>query len=236
VDEKDVVSYGLDYIRFQIYSETDVEYVQREFSYLDINSVYHHGSRFIDLTGGMLEVVRMMDDLEEKILLLAYRYPVHRLDVYIDVQGYSVDQVETEGNSIWQGKKVETVYSHRLEQRGNVPVFGRCYDAEAAGHYNFPVTRYEIEFHKDLFPALLSTGGWSVNPISVAIHYVKKLFDVDLVVPEHTPLEFKAPKRKYASTRESFYRRYGKGILIDIAEMGAHNLENYIRWCYDAKD
>lgn len=226
-----VIAYGLDYLRFRIFQEADVEYFARELPYVELADRWFHGSRFIDITGKNLEILRMLDDAQNVVLGFASMYPLHRLDVFVDVLGDALPMVKTQGTMIANGSRIETKYSHHLKRRGNLQAFGRVYDAKAAGHYEIDVTRFEIEYKREAARALLGKTGWKRNPVCVALSSISEFFSVDLAIENLQAVELNAPKRRYSYDRERFYARYGRNIVGDIQEMGVQSFYDYVWNC-----
>jgi len=224
----DVIAYGLDYLRFKVEDEQDVYFIASRFEYLDIMPVWHHGSRFMDLTGSMIEVVRMFDDVRTLAQDIAIICPCCRIDVFVDVIGVQVSDFPTSGTAIVNDGIVETQYSHHLGSRGNMPRFCRVYDAQRAGHYDCPVTRFECEFKNDAARAILQNGEWCYNPVECALREFRTMFGVDIKIDGLSSVELDAPKRRYSHNRERFYARYGKNILVDIESMGLQGLHKFI--------
>jgi hypothetical protein len=164
-------------------------------------------------------------------LELSELYPCARVDVFIDVEGDLLPSIQPMGTVISNGGKVETIYSTHLKKRGDAPVFGRAYDAQRAGHYDTQVTRFEIEYKKQYAQQLLSCGRWFRNPIGVALNHIKALFGVSLWMERIEPIEFKANTKRLEHSRERFYSRYGKNILLDLEMMGREKLYEFIMEC-----
>jgi len=221
-------AWGLDYARFLVINEAGYQFTCRKLPYLDLVKSWYHGQLFVNLTGGDLEQIRMFSDVESVVLDLAYQFQVTRLDVFIDVNGRHLDELPQPGTVIMNGGCIETIYSQHLKNRGDTNAFSRAYDAMAAGHYEQPMTRFECEFKREMSRAIVDSNGWNVDPIRVAQHYIREHYDVQIVIADRTALDFNAPRRKYSHSRERFYRRYGKGILRDMEELGAQGLHQYI--------
>lgn len=232
------IAYGLDYVRLKVDNQSGVDYVARTLPYLDINPRWYHGVLCVDLPGDALQLVRIFDNLQEVVLHLAFMFPVTRLDVFIDCEGDIIPKLPKPGTCIENDGRIETVYSHHLGSRGNHPVFARAYNAQAAGHYDTEVTRFECEFKQEMSRAILNPDGWQVDPVSVALWHIKDIFKVDISIPDKPPIELNPPKRKYSHGRERFYKRYGKSIMLDIETMGVQGLHKYIMECIsnDNKD
>lgn len=226
-----VVAHGLDYLRYKIFSDVDLEYIQRELDYLDVVEKKWHGSRFVDITGKQIEVIRLLGDINEISVALAVMYPLSRIDVFVDITGNVLDKVKSLGTVISNGGRVETIYSDLLTLRGDKAVFARAYDAKAAGHYESETTRFECEFKREHARAMLGSDGWTVNPVGVALRAFKVLFGIDIWVDDIQPIDFDAPRRQYEHDRERFYMRYGKGIQNDIEKMGLQGFALYVREC-----
>jgi hypothetical protein len=173
----------------------------------------------------------MFDDINSVALELAYLYPVSRVDVFVDVAGNVLDQVQQNGTVIVNDGRVETIYSHHLKKRGDRPVFCRAYDAKSAGHYETEVTRFECEFKRENARALLNVKGWSVNPIGAMLHSIKLLLGVNIWIDDIEAIDVDAPRRKFEHNRERFYTRYGKGIDNDIEQMGMQSFRQFVREC-----
>lgn len=228
-------AWGLDYVRFRIENKLGLDYVQAHLPYIDVQPRWFHGSQFVDLTGEILETIRMMEDLDKLLLKFAYMFQCKRIDVFIDVQKNWLDQIPTPGTTIANGGNIETVYSHHLKRRGNLPVFARAYDAKAAGHYSDPMTRFEIEFKRPIAGAILNCEGWAVDPVTVAMHHTKDIYGIEIQIPDKRPREFNAPTKRYAHSRERFYARYGKNVLLDFEQMGATQLYTFITNAIEGK-
>jgi len=227
----DVVAYGIDYVRYRIWRDADLEHIQRTLPYLDVQQQYYHGYRHVNLTGKCLELIRQFEEVNDVIRSFAWLYPVKRLDVFVDVLGDRLPWVRSNGTKILNAGRVETIYSAHLSKRGNLAVFGRAYDAELAGHYDFPVTRLEIEYKRHLPGALLTPDGWREDPIGVALKHVYDLLGIDVQLDEHNHIDFNAPCRRLEHSRERFYTRYGKGILNDVESMGVQGLVVFVQEC-----
>jgi len=215
-----VIGYGYDYLRVKTASELDVKFVRERLPYLDLDERYYHGFRFVKLSGGSLEVVRIFEDVERVILELSYTLPVTRLDVFVDVEGDIVEDVISPGTAIMNGGRVETRYSENLSDRGNRAVFCRAYDAMTAGHYDVPVTRFECEFKRNAVRAILGYGEWKKNAVGCALRAFALLLGINIEIPNIEHTEFRGVSKKYSHTRERFYTRYGRGILNDAENMG----------------
>lgn len=226
-----IISYGLDYARFKIFSEHDVRHTELRLPYIDVKAPWFHGTRFVDLTGSDLAVIRMLESVDELMLEFASLYPVSRLDVYVDVEGLYLDSVTQNGTVIMNAGNVETIYSHHLKTRGDKPIFARAYDACAAGHYDFASTRFEVEFKRHNARAMLSTQGWGCSPIGAALHSIKMLLGISIWIEDIAPIEMNAKQERYQHDRERFYARYGNGIYNDIQSMGIQGLQDFIVQC-----
>jgi len=231
-----VIAYGLDYVRYKVFSNRDVVYIGKKIPYIEIQDRYFHGVRFVDLAGKQLEIIRMLEDVNACVLSLAEVYPVHRVDVFVDVEGDVLDAVTSDGTVIMNAGRVETIYSHHLKRRGNVSVFARAYDAQAAGHYGVSTTRLEVEFKKASARGLLKAGKWLVNPIGAMLHSIKMLLGVSIQIDDIEGVEIDAPRRKYEHSRERFYMRYGQSIARDIESMGVQGLYDFIVKCIRQKE
>lgn len=234
----DVVAWGLDYVRYKVGNRSGVDHIATRFPYVDIKGRWYHGALCVDLPGSALELIRMFAPLDDEIESMARTFPVTRLDVFIDVEGYHVDDMPQPGTVIKNDGRIETVYSHHLASRGNHPAFARCYDAQAAGHYDVPVTRFECEFKQEISRGILDSEGWNIDPVSVAMWHIHDIFGVEISIPGKRSTEFNPPKRRYSHSRERFYARYGKNILLDLEQMGKQRLYQFIMECIssDNKD
>lgn len=226
-----VVSHGLDYVRYAIESEQDLQYIGAAVPYVEVVGRWMHGKRFVDFAGSALALIRTFDDLETLVEGLAVLYPVTRLDVYIDVVGDVLDKVGQPGTCIFNGGRLETIYSHNLKVRGDRPTFARVYDAKAAGHYLFPVTRFEVEFKRNHVKGIIDNTGFRCNPIAVALNAIRVLFGYELVIDGIEPVELDAPETRLEHSRERFYRRYGKNILVDLEQMGHQTFYQFVLEC-----
>lgn len=231
-----IVAFGLDYVRLMVHNELGVKYIQECLPYADVVGRYYHGELCVDLSGDTLALVRMFDDLDEFVRQWATLFVMSRLDVYIDVGGGFDAAQQMPGTVIMNDGRIETIYSHKLTSRGNVPVFGRVYDALAAGHYPQQVTRYEIELKKHIAKSMVQNGQWTINPVQVALYYVRDLFGVDIKIDNLPAVEFRPHKAKLEHSRERFYKKYGKGILNDIEEHGLIWIRDFIISCLLDKD
>ncbi len=232
----DVIAYGLDYVRYKIFGGADFQHIGSRLSYLELTERYFHGSRFVDLTGKQLEIIRMFEDVNDVVTSLASLFPVTRIDVFIDVQGNVLGDVATEGTLIYNDNRLETVYSQNLKFRGNLGVFCRAYNAQVAGHYDIPATRFECEYKRNQAKAMLNSDGWAVDPISVAQYSIASNFGVNICIPGITGVDFNAPTKRYEHSRTRFYKRYGKNILLDIEKMGVQGLYTFVCECLEEKD
>lgn len=214
-----------------MFSEHDIRHIGTEMPYLEVNEVRFHGQRFVDLTGSQLEVIRMFENVPDIAVKLAEVYPVSRVDVFVDVAGDVLDDVTAKGTRISNDGRVETIYSHHLKKRGDRPVFCRAYNAQKAGHYSEPVTRFEVEYKRQFARSLLNTAGWQANPIGTALHSIMVLLGVSIWIEDIDPIELDAPRKRYEHDRERFYRRYGKGILNDVNDLGLQGLHSFILQC-----
>lgn len=226
-----MLAYGIDYLRYKTPGAPDVLHIAARLPYIDIAPRWFHGCRFVDVTGRQLEIIRMFEDVSETAAEIAEVYPVHRVDVFVDVLGDILADVKSSGTKISNGGRVETIYSIHLKQRGNVRAFGRAYDAQAAGHYDMPVTRLECEFKLELARALLNTRGWCVNPVALMLQHIKAMFGVTIVIENVEPIDLNAPRRKLEHNRERFYRRYGRSIYNDVEKMGVQGFQEYVLQC-----
>lgn len=230
-ENEDVIAYGLDYLRFKIFSDNDLVHIGSRLHYVDISQQFYHGERFVDLPGAQLELIRVVERPDCVAQELSLLYPCSRVDVFVDVSGDLLPSLPNLGTTISNGGKVETVYSAHLAKRGDKPVFGRAYDARAAGHYDRPVTRFEIEYKKQYASKLLVAGLWAKNPVGVALGHIKALFGVALWVENVDAVEFRAITKPLSHSRERFYARYGKGILNDVENHGLQGLHRFIMEC-----
>ncbi len=231
----EVIAYGLDYVRYCVFSDADIAYVARLLPFLEMNVRNFHGSRFIDVTGKQIEIMRLFIDVDSMVKTIAMLLPVNRIDVFVDVRGHHLQDISQPGTVIMNNKRVETVYSSHLSDRGNVTVFARAYDARAAGHYDVVVTRFECEFKREMARALLGTEGWKVHPVGLALRNIAIIFNIKICIDGILHVDFNAPRRRYEHNRERFYARYGKSIVRDIETMGAGHLYEYILACLKEK-
>jgi len=231
-----VISYGLDYVRYKVFSDVDVRFIQERLHYLDIEDRRLHGTRCVDLTGSMLATIRMLDDIESVVLSLSTVYPVSRIDCYIDVEGDILSSIKTNGTTISNNNRVETKYSHHLSRRGNLATFARTYDAMVAGHYETPATRFEVEFKRGHARGIIGSDGWKTDIVAVTIAAIRTLFHIDIRIDAHPYVEWRADTQPYAHPRERFYERYGNSILRDISDMGVQGLYQYIVHCLENKE
>lgn len=236
IKQYDVIAYGIDYVRYRIFSDTDYRYIGTKLPYLELTERFFHGKRFIDLTGKQLEVIRMFENVDDVVLSLAQLFPVTRVDVFVDVLGNVLGDVKTSGTLIYNDHRLETAYSRNLMQRGNLGIFCRAYDAQAAKHYDVPATRFECEYKRNNAKTMLNTTGWGIEPIGAMLNDTQEHFGVGIHIPGHPYVDFNAPTRRYEHNRERFYKRYGKNILLDIETMGAQGLYTYIMECMDEKN
>lgn len=231
-----VIDVGLDYLRLKITNDPDLLFIGRRLDYVDVQQRSFHGSKFVDLTGDNLRVISLFEHVPDVAAELARVFPVTRIDVYCDVEGDVLDKVKSDGTRISNGGRVETIYSVHLRDRGNVGVFGRVYDAKAAGHYDKASTRFECEFKREYARTMLTTTGWKVSPVSVLVSSVRRLFGVMLEIPGFIPIDWNAPRVRLEHSRERFYKRYGKGVLNDVETMGMQGFATFVRECVqDAK-
>lgn len=224
-----IVSYGIDYVRFKCESEDDFLYIANSLEYVPVMRTSFHGGTFVDISGKMLETIRTVESVPDMVADMCQLVKLSRLDVYIDVVGDILPECKTPGTEIRNDGKTETIYSHKLTSRGNVPVFGRAYDAQAAKHYDFPVTRFEIEFKNPLVVTMCNPDeGWAVNPIDVALWHIMDIYGANITIQGRTAIEFNPPKRRLAPDRERFYSKYGKGILHDIETWGTEQFLQFL--------
>lgn len=230
--EQCVIAYGIDYLRVKVFGHLDIEHIRKMLPYLDIDIRSFHGGKFVDLTGKQLEMVRSFDSVEDVVRSLLEIFPIHRLDAYVDIGGDWVSWLPRNGTVIMNDGLIETVYTHNLGSRGDVPIFGRAYDARAARHYNVPSTRFEIEFKRETAKDMVDlVHGFNVNPVRIALYWIGSMFDVAIAIDGLAPVEFKGITKRLAHSRERFYTRYGKNILLDIQKMGVTGLHEFIREC-----
>lgn len=233
----EVISYGLDYIRFAVETDQDVRAIQMHFDYLNLQPVWHHGLRFIDITGSQMAVIRTIEDMLYAFWSLASVHRVTRIDFYIDVEGLVLHKCKQPGTVIMNGGNVETIYSHKLSNRGHHSVFLRAYDAQEAGHYDVPVTRFEVEFKREIVPGLIDHKQGVYKAIAgVALHHIERTFDVKLKLTGFLPIEYKPTRERLKADRGRFYTRYGKGIVNDIEEMGIEQFCVFVYSCYYIKE
>lgn len=220
----DVISYGLDYVRFAVDSDADIEFAATQIPYIDVGERWFHGRRFLDLTGTDLSVIRMVEDVTAVLGRFAWLWKVTRLDVYVDVLGNHVDEVakqQSVGTVIMNNKQFETVYSDHLKARGRRAQFGRCYNATLAGHYqDIAATRFEIEYKRQAARAILNEDGFCLSPIACALKSIDDMFGVSIKIPDVEAVELDAPTERVSHPRERFYARYGRGIIDDIECLG----------------
>jgi len=221
---------SIDYIRLgPIDSELEFFKLESAFSQLALNRVNYYGHWFVDLTGDTLELLRTFMTMQDAIdILQAYRWT--RLDVAFDVTGLNLDKIPHPGTVIQNDDRTETVYSHHLKQRGQPEIFLRCYDAFAAGHAVEPGTvRIEVEFKKTMPDVIRQSRDIISNALQCAAHHIHETF---LVTIKDTPTREMAPrKRKLEHDRERFYRRYGKAIARDLADLGEQRMLAWILDC-----
>ncbi|MCK5642915.1 MAG: hypothetical protein KAJ19_19045 [Gammaproteobacteria bacterium] len=230
-------SWGVDYVRVAVEHPLDLVSLECAFEYLDITPRWYHGKRFVDLTGKMLSLIRMVDDIGEVLARLSGDHRITRVDFFVDVVGDIVHCAKRSGTSIQNYGRVETTYSHHLANRGDYPVFARCYDAQAAGHYTMPVTRFEVEYKGKMCPALVNyKDGFSKALPAVTVKNILDIFGVVVVLPDVVPLEMKPEKTIYIPSRERFYNRYGKGIMSDIETMGLEQFLMFMYTCVRVKE
>lgn len=228
----EVVSYGIDYVRFRVETEQDIMFVETRLSYASLKVCRHHGHRFVDVTGGALELIRMIESVNDVILEIASLLQVYRLDVYIDVVGVALEKIPQPGTVIINGGNVETVYSVNLTSRGDVPVFGRAYDAMAAGHYTEQVTRFEIELKRQAAKGIIDCKhGWRVNPVEVALYWIREFYGIEIPIEGLIECEYSGKTKKLEHDRSRFYRRYGNSILRDLETMGVRTFHKFIVEC-----
>lgn len=225
-----IVSYGIDYARFRCETEDDYLFISNSIEYIPVIRTHFHGGTFVDLTGKMLETIRTVESVPDLLALIGSMNRLSRLDVYVDVIGDVLSKCKKPGTEIRNDGRTETAYSHKLTSRGNVPVFARAYDAQAAKHYDFPVTRFEVEFKAPLVATFIHCDkGWTVNPVDVALYHIADIFGANITIQGRRALEFNPPKRRLEPSRERFYTKYGKGILHDIETWG---IEQFIQFVY----
>lgn len=225
-----IVSYGIDYVRFKCETEDDFLYIANSLEYVPVMRTSFHGGMFADITGKMLETIRTVESVPNMIADMCQLFKLSRLDVYVDVVGDLLPGCKTPGTEIRNDGRTETIYSHKLTSRGNVPVFARAYDAMEAKHYTFPVTRFEIEFKNPLAVTLCSPDcGWTVNPIDVALWHIEEIYGAKIEIQGRRAIEFNPPKRRLEPSRERFYTKYGKGILHDIETWG---LDQFLQFLF----
>ena len=228
-----VVSYGLDYVRFKVWTDRDVDFIAKQLSCLDIKSVFYHGSRFVDITGKQLAVARVCHDLSADLRVLSEIFPVSRVDFYFDVLDSRLQHIPIrDGRTvISSGYELETVYSHKLASRGDRAVFGRAYDAKKAGHYDFDVTRFEVEYKSYACASLTAESNWLDTCYLVAAEAIEHMFSYRVLVEGCKGLELNASRKRLEHSRERFYTRYGKGIINDVQSMGLQGLYEFMLEC-----
>lgn len=226
-----VVSHGLDYLRFKVWSDRDILCIAQRVEYVDINTPWFHGERFVDITGEQLSVIRTVENVPSLAAEIAKLYPVNRVDVFVDVLGNLLDKCQKTGTVISNQGRIETIYSAHLAKRGDKPVFARAYDAKTAGHYPMPVTRFEVEYKRHYAAQLLGVQGWVHNPIAVALNHIRLLLGVSIWVDDVDPIEYEAKATRLEHDRERFYARYGKNIARDISEMGVESFYKFVMEC-----
>lgn len=231
-----IAAWGIDYVRYKVFNSLGVRHISERLSYIEINERHWHGGRFVDIAGKQLEIIRLFESVDAVLCELAHLYPVRRVDVFIDVVGRHLDAIKPQGTVISNNGRVETIYSHHLKKRGDCAAFGRVYDAKAAQHYVAEMTRFEIEYKREHASALLGTDGWRTCPIGATLRNIKALFNVDIEIAGITAVDIHAPQRRLAHTREKFYARYGRNILIDLEEMGIETLYAFIMNALTEKD
>lgn len=228
----DIVSHGMDYMRVRAPTVAALEYLARETPYVDIKPVWHHGTRYVDYTGRMLETVRCFDDLSVLAVAFADMFGLGRIDYYVDVAGRHLsDVLYRDGTVIANGNRVETIYSTHLSKRGDVLEFCRAYDAMAAGHYDFDVTRFEIEWKGDAVQTILSQDDWIHSLVEYAVGGFETYLKARVLVPDVSAMELNPARTVLEHSRERFYRRYGKSILSDIEAMGLQKLFEFVQTC-----
>lgn len=231
-----VIAFGLDYVRYRVFSDADIEYIARLLPFLELNVRNFHGSRFVDITGKQLEMMRLFCDVNAMVLTIAELLPVNRVDVFVDVGGDLLPDANMPGTVIMNNKRIETLYSCHLKDRGDVPIFARAYDARAAKHYDVQVTRFECEYKREMARSLLGVRGWKVNPVGLALNNIATIFNIDIDIENIRHVDFNAPQRRYEHNRARFYTRYGRNILLDLEAMGTEKLYAFIMECLTEKD
>jgi hypothetical protein len=219
-----------------VFNSIDIRHISERLGYIEINERHWHGGRFVDITGKQLEIIRLFESVDTVLCELAHLYPVRRVDVFVDVTGRQLDAIKLQGTTISNNGRIETIYSHHLKIRGDCGAFGRAYDAKAAQHYAVEMTRFEIEYKREHASALLGTEGWSTCPIGVTLRNIKAMFNVDIKIDGIKSVDLHAPQRRLAHSREKFYARYGRNILIDLEEMGIETLYSFIMNALTEKD
>ena len=226
-----IASYHLDYLRFAIHNDNDFNYVSRRLDYLAVGNMWFHGARFVDITGSQLELMRMVESVFDAASELSVLYDCTRIDVAIDVEGNVLADIAHPGTVIMNDGRVETVYSIRLNSRGDVPVFARAYDARVAGHYKRDVTRFEVEYKGSAARRLLAAGVWRFNPFETAIYNLAAIYGYRIEVQGLDSVEFNPPSRKISHCRERWYGRIGKRIVREIENMGAGAWYEWVLEC-----
>lgn len=233
----EIVAYGVDYVRIEASTPETLLALETAFDYLDIRPSWYHGKRFVDLSGKALAMIRMVDDIEEALEWLARDHRITRVDFFIDVKGDVLSDCQMPGTVIMNYGKIETVYSHNLKSRGDYPVFARVYDAMSAGHYPVPVTRFEVEFKKEMVPGIVNhVIGFGKTLPSVTLWHIKSIYGVDISLPSVVPFELNAERQRLSPSRERFYNRFGKGIMLDVAEMGVEQFLMFVYTCSMVKE
>lgn len=230
IDGKLVVQHSLDYVRFKIFSDVDVGWLSTLLSYVDVQAVWYHGTRFVNLSGDDLALMRTFTDVASELATISYALPVSRIDYAVDVYGDWLSVCSRPGTVISNNGRVETIYSDHLSVRGDRTHFARAYDARAAGHYDYPVTRFECEFKRHVAANMLRDGHWHVSPCAAAMYDIKMFFGVEIKIKDVRAVEFNPRREVLEHDRSRFYRRYGRRILEDVESMG---VQRWSRWVHD---
>jgi len=231
-----ILSYHIDYVRFHSETDADDRYINIILQPAIGIPVTLHGVRFLDFGGDALAQARMMGcDIIASIRNLDVTHTVSRLDLCCDVLGNVISKElnARKGTLIVNDGRIETIYSSHLKERGNVGFFGRVYDAQSAGHYAQPVTRFELEIKRRTISSLLCAthNDENLSLWPVFRFQIMSMFDVDIKLPNTEPIEFDPPKTVLESDRERFYRRFGQGILRDVECMSVDVWLDYVIRC-----
>jgi len=235
-----IISEHIDYVRFLCQTEASAQDIVHRLSYVELRPRKLHGVWSVDLTGTVLESIRLVEPVVELLNEAGKHLRISRLDVAIDVYNVSVKKATSwrGGTCILNKSKLETVYSHNLRDRGDTAVFARAYDAVRANHYPVGggnVTRLEVEF-KGYVVAELTRDKIDRNCLFAMARYALRSTLQTKIALSPSRVLVAGRLKRLEPRRARFYRRYGKNIIKDVQEYGFQAWLAFVHAVQDESD